>query len=231
MSSLGEPIVPFSLVNEAFERVFEAIVRGDIEPGQRLREAQIAKEMGISRGVLREAMQRLEARKLVIRTPNIGVQVISLSEADLQELYDVREALEGMAARLAAINMLDSEIGLLTKVIEKHASTESVKKGKNYFQGDDEDFHSLIAQGSKNQRLIHALGDEIHHQLRLYRYRSSARPGRTKEALEEHRAVVAAIANRDPDAAEAAMRHHLANARAHRSLHVQESAEGAPVPA
>lgn len=216
MSTIKAPIVPFSLVNEAFDRVFEAIVRGEIAPGQRVREAQIAKDMGISRGVLREAMQRLEARKLVVRTPNIGVQVISLNEDDLQELYDVREALEGMAARLAAKNMDEKDIKALSKIIEKHEKSEGVKKGKNYFQSNDEDFHSLIAKGSKNARLMQALGDEIQHQLRLYRYRSSVRPGRTHAALEEHKAIVAAIAARDPDAAEAAMRRHLSNARADR---------------
>lgn len=217
MNSIGGPIIPHSLVNEAFDRMFDAIVRGQIAPGERLREAQLAKEMGISRGVLREAMQRLEARKLVQRTPNIGVQVISLSEDDLQELYAVREALEGMAARLAAQNMDDKDIKELSNIIEKHALSEGVKKGESYFQGGDEDFHALIAQGSKNSRLVQALGDEIHHQLRLYRFRSSERRGRTQEALEEHRAVVAAIKARDPDAAEAAMRRHLSNARAFRA--------------
>lgn len=217
MNSIGGPIIPHSLVNEAFDRMLDAIVRGQIAPGERLREAQLAKEMGISRGVLREAMQRLEARKLVQRTPNIGVQVIALSEEDLEELYDVREALEGMAARLAASNMAEKDIKRLSSIIEKHARSEGVKKGESYFQGGDEDFHTLIAEGSRNKRLIQALGHEIHHQLRFYRFRSSERRGRTHEALEEHRAIVAAIAARDPDAAEAAMRRHLSNARAFRA--------------
>lgn len=217
MSSIGDPIIPHSLVNEAFDRMFDAIVRGRIAPGERLREAQLAKEMGISRGVLREAMQRLEARKLVQRTPNIGVQVISLSEEDLQELYDVREALEGMSARLAAQNMDEKDIKQLSKLVEKHARADDVKKGESYFQGGDEDFHALIAQGSKNSRLDQALSNEINHQLRMYRFKSSERHGRTQEALEEHRAIVAAIEARDPDAAEAAMRRHLSNARAFRS--------------
>lgn len=218
MNSIGGPIIPHSLVNEAFDRMFDAIVRGQIAPGERLREAQLAKEMGISRGVLREAMQRLEARKLVQRTPNIGVQVIALSEDDLEELYDVREALEGMAARLSASNMAEKDIKQLSNIIEKHSLSEDVKKGESYFQGGDEDFHALIAAGSGNKRLIQALGDEIHHQLRLYRFRSSERRGRTHEALEEHRVIVAAIAARDPDAAEAAMRRHLSNARTFRAL-------------
>lgn len=131
----GQRRYPHSLVNEAFDQMFDAIVRGGIVPSERLREAQLAKEMGISRGVLREAMQRLEARKLVQRTPNIGVQVILLSEEDLQDLYDVREALEGMPARLAALNMDEKDIKQLSRPVEKHARADDVKRGESYFRG------------------------------------------------------------------------------------------------
>lgn len=212
--SLDQPITPFSLVDQTFERIADAIVVGDIKPGERIREASLAQKLGVSRGVLREAMQRLEGRKVVTRTSNIGVHVISLTEDDLFELYAMREALEGMAARLAATHMSDAEIADLRALLAAHEQGEDLKQGESYFQrAYDQDFHFRIASGSRNARLERALRDELYYQLRLYRYRSSTRAGRAKQAFAEHQEIVAAIAARDPDRAEAAMRHHLAKAR------------------
>lgn len=210
---LNSPITPLSLVDQAFERLSDAIVVGDIKPGERIREAYLARSLGISRGVLREAMQRLEGRKLVTRTSNIGVHVTSLSRTDLAELLAIRDALEGMSARLAATNMTDGEREELQALLSRHEQTRGVKSGASYFQARGDDFHATVARGSKNQRLIAMLCDELYHQLRLYRYRSSALPGRAKEAFAEHQRVVAAIVAGDGDAAEQAMRLHLANAR------------------
>lgn len=210
---LDDPIVPRSLVNEAFERIVNGIVLGDFEPGERLREAQLSRSLGISRGVLREAMQRLEGLNLVHRTSNIGVHVVGLSDQDLFELFTMREALEGMAARLAAENITDEEIDELNSMLNRHGASAELKTGDGYLQYSDDDFHLFIARASRNTRLERILSNELYFQLRLYRYRSSARRGRAKEALREHKAIVSAISNRDPDAAEAAIRTHLRNAR------------------
>lgn len=211
---LDRPIIARSLVDEAFERIANSIVIGEIEPGERLREANLARQLGISRGVLREAMQRLEGLKLVRRTSNIGVHVIGLSYDDLYELYTMREALEGMAARLAAENIRDDEIKALQALIERHGRSEDLQQGDGYYQYfADEDFHVFIARASRNSRLERMLCNELYFQLRLYRYRSSSRPGRAKEAFAEHQEVVDAIAARDPDRAENAIRTHLRRAR------------------
>ncbi len=212
--ALETPIVASSLVDQTFDRIAEAITLGEIAPGERIREAALARKLGISRGVLREAMHRLEGLKLVTRTSNIGVHVVSLSEQDLQELYMVREALEGMAARLAAENMSEVEREELLRLLEEHGRGQDVQKGDGYYQPTDQDLHFQIARGSHNERLIHSLCDELYHQLRLYRYRSSARPGRAHAALAEHKAIVDAIVSGQADAAEKAMRTHLRNARA-----------------
>ncbi|RYG95677.1 MAG: GntR family transcriptional regulator, partial [Alphaproteobacteria bacterium] len=101
-----QPIIRSSLSAEAFDKVVEAITSGEFEPGQRLSEAELARNLGISRGPLREALGRLEGR-LVKRTPRIGVHVISFTREDLESLFLTREALEGMSARLAAERMTD----------------------------------------------------------------------------------------------------------------------------
>ncbi len=211
---LESPLVPSSLVDQAFERIADAIVMGEIQPGERVREALLARNLGISRGVLREAMQRLEGLKLVSRTSNIGVHVISLSQDDLYELYIVREALEGMAARLSAERMTQEERDGLRQLLDRHGKHKDLRRGDGYYQPSaDEDFHFRIARGSRNERLIRSLCDELYYQLRLYRYRSSVRPGRAQLAFAEHQAVVDAICAGDGDKAEAAMRLHLRNAR------------------
>lgn len=215
MMSLDRPIVPRSLVDQAFDRIADAIVVGEIPPGGRIRESLLAQRLGISRGVLREAMQRLEGLKLVTRTSNIGVHVIGLSQQDMHDLYSMREALEGMAARLAAVHMPDDEIRALERLLDRHGEHADVKQGEGYYQATaDEDFHFRIARGSRNQRLERTLCNDLYYPLRLYRYRSSVRPGRASAALAEHRELVAALAARDPERAEATVRRHIQNARA-----------------
>lgn len=213
--ALDRPILPRSLVDEAFERIADAIMIGEIEAGARIREAYLARQLGISRGVLREAMQRLEGLKLVSRTSNIGVHVAALSQQDLFELFTMREALEGMAARLAAVHMTDDEIDALRELVERQGRNPDVQAGDSYRQGfADEDFHTFIARRTRNARLERMICNELNFQLRLYRYRSSGLPGRAQAAHAEHVGIVEAIASRDPDRAEAAMRTHLQNGRA-----------------
>ncbi len=93
-----KPIAPASLAEIAFSSLVEAISAGEFEPGQRLSEAELARRFGISRGPLREALQRLEGR-LVTRQARVGVRVLELSSDALRELFTIREALEGVAAR------------------------------------------------------------------------------------------------------------------------------------
>lgn len=210
------PIQPqSSLADQAFQKLVEAICRGDFEPGEAVSEVQIAKGLGISRGPLREAMNRLEARNLVERKPRFGVQIVSLSQKDLAELFTMRQALEGMACRLAATAMSDQEIAALSALLEEHGRSRGVRTGANYYQGSaDEDFHFRIVRGSGNTRLIKALCEDLYYQIRIYRYRSSVSPGRAHAALDEHKAIVRALQARDPDRAEAAMRKHIAHAQA-----------------
>ena len=215
--ALGSPLAAVSLVDQAFEQLADAIAIGDLQPGERIREAFLAREMAISRGVLREAVHRLEGRKLVRRTSNIGVHVVSLTEKDRDELFAMREALEALAARLSATHMSAADISRLKRLLDAHERHDDVKLGSGYFQRPIDDFHVCIAMGSKNARLASTLCDDLYHQLRLYRYRSSVIPGRARAALKEHKTIVDAIGRRDPDAAEIAMRRHLQNSQARRS--------------
>lgn len=207
------PIVSASLSSEALQKVIEAITSGEFEPGERISEAELARNLGISRGPLREALGRLEGR-LIRRTPRIGVHVITLSRAELESLFLTREALEGMAARLAAERMTNEELQDLRRLLEAHAHQPELASGEAYVQRSrDEDFHFSIIRSAKCASLERLLMDEIYYQLRIHRRKSSTQPGRAQAALSEHVEIVKAIESRDPDRAEAAMRTHLRNAR------------------
>ncbi|RLA35756.1 MAG: GntR family transcriptional regulator, partial [Gammaproteobacteria bacterium] len=103
-----------TISDRIFARIQKEIVEGVLKPGSKISEPELARAYGISRGPLREAIGRLEACHLVVRKANIGARVVSLSAEQLLEIYHVREALEGMAARLAATQMTDAEIADLT---------------------------------------------------------------------------------------------------------------------
>lgn len=213
-SDRSERLVAQNLSAMALERLEQAIMQGELGPGERLSESGLARRFGISRGPLREAIGKLEGRKLVTRVSNQGARVVSLSNEDLLDLLQVRESLEGMACRLASQNMTEAELVRLEDMLVVHEKADAMRTGRGYFQGTGEsDFHQVILAACGNARLTGMLGNELYSLLRLYRHRLSMRPGRAAEALEEHRRIVVALRARDPEAAEAAMRAHLRSSR------------------
>jgi len=213
--SLNSPIVRGdSLSEQVLQRVTEAILTGELAAGTKIKEAELARQLGVSRGPLREAMGRLEAKHLIERT-NTALQVVEPTLDELRDIYLVRAAMEGMACRLAATRMSDAEIDELDRLLDRHSLSSELQAGSSYHQGaDDEDFHFRIAYGSRNKLLIETLCHELYFLVRFYRYRSSTRPGRAKDALAEHREIVAALRSRDGSRAEEVMRRHISHARA-----------------
>ena len=202
-----------TLADIASHRLAHSIVTGELAQGQKLNEAELAERFGMGRGPLREALRHLEGMRLVTRVPNAGARVVMLDRKTLSDLYAVREALEGMACRIAATQMTDEEIGQLSKLLDRHE--EQIKKvgGKVYSQSEgDLDFHYQIARGSRNQMLMDMLGSEQYQLLRMCRYRTSRNAQRTKPALQQHRQIVAALEQRDGELAELLMRRHIQGA-------------------
>ncbi|MAS04979.1 MAG: GntR family transcriptional regulator [Ahrensia sp.] len=217
-------IEPKSLVDAVTERLEAAIIAGDLAPGERIREQTLAVEMGISRGPLREAIRRLEGRRLLERTANIGVRVAELSPQKLDQILTVREALEGMACRLAAERISDEEVARLRELLVSHSTLADVSSGEGYYQqSGDFDFHFRIAKASENEYLISTLMGDLYDLLRVYRYKASTMSGRAAAALEEHKAIVEALGAHDPDRAEQAMRTHIRNARIHAQMAIQST--------
>ncbi|MCP4597596.1 GntR family transcriptional regulator [Neptuniibacter sp.] len=203
-----------TLADRVCEQIVNAIVIGEIPPGQKISEPELARTYGISRGPLREAMRRLEALRLVERKPHVGARVVNLSAKELVEIYRVREALEGMACRLAAENMPQEEIDSLRELLNEHEESVAQLDGRSYFQKEgDLDFHYRIVHGSKNSKLLEFLGGDLYHLVRMYRYQFSVSSSRPKRALKEHRQIIDAIEARDPELAEMLMRRHIGSAR------------------
>lgn len=209
--------------DRVFEALQTAIVRGDIPPGSRVGETELAERFGTSRGPLREALRRLESRKLVERTPHVGIRIASLNHEALIEIYYVREALEGMAARLAAMHMTDDEVSGLRALLAEHERDEALKADTAYFQQEgDLDFHYRIISGSHNRALSELLIGELYHLVRMYRHQFSAYANRPQKAFGEHLRIVEAIEARDGDLAEMLMRRHVSSARQNIERHLLE---------
>jgi len=222
---LNRKVSARSLVDTLAERIEAAIVSGELQPGSKLREQTLALSLGVSRGPLREAIRRLEGRKLLQRTPNIGVSVAAISPNDFYELLQLREVLEGLACSLAAKNMTDEELEGLAELLDQHQQQRSVQDGVGYYQeSKDFDFHFRIVRGSQNMRLAQMLCDDLYYLLKVYRFKSSTKSGRAKQALGEHRDIVAALMRRDPEDAEQKMRLHIRNSRRYIEEQIKEAA-------
>jgi len=217
-----------TLADRVFSAIQDAIVKGELKPGSKMSEAELAARYGVSRGPLREALRRLEGRKLLSRIPHVGVRVISLSFEELIEIYQVREVMEGMAARLAAEHMSVVEVQGLRQLLAEHQQQAELQEGRAYFQDEgDFDFHYRIVQGSKNGVLTQMLCGELYHRVRLYRYQFSVTEGRPHKAFAEHHNIIEAIAARDGEMAEILMRRHISAARRNIEEHFRELSDPA----
>jgi DNA-binding GntR family transcriptional regulator len=203
-----------TLTERLFDALQRAIVEGEIPQGSKISEPELARQHGVSRGSLREAIARLEAHKLVERRPNLGARVVTLSYEQLIEIFQLREALEGMAARLAAQHMTEREIEELRTLLDQHGEQIAEQHGQAYFQKQgDLDFHYRIVQGSKNRQLISLLCDDLYHLLRMYRYQFGMRSKRSQQAFDEHHYLLNALAAQDAEMAELLMRQHIRSSR------------------
>lgn len=199
-----------TIADRVFDQLRQAIVEGEIPAGSKISEPVLAARYGISRGPLREAMRRLESSNLVDRKPNVGARVITLSSDQLLEIYVIREALEGMAARLAAEHMSDAAIAELKQLLAHHRSEVAREDWQTYFQQEgDLDFHFRVAQGTGNRRLIGILCNDLYHLARMYRCQFGMKSDRARDALQEHELIADAIAERDGELAEWLTRRHI----------------------
>lgn len=192
-----------------FESMREAILSGTLEPGERLMEIQLAEEMGVSRTPVREAIRKLELENFVVMIPRKGAYVAGVSLKDVADVFEIRSALEGLAAGLAAERITDDELeqmeqALLFKISESEMDLEQIVKS-------DTDFHALVYRASRNERLVQIL-ENLREQIQRFRSTSLAVPGRNKLAIEEHRMIVEALRNHDSEEAQSLAIAHIVTA-------------------
>jgi DNA-binding GntR family transcriptional regulator len=195
--------------DESYALLHQAIVRGELSPNERLVEMELAQKFGVGRAAVRAALARLEQDGLVEREPNRGARVRAVSEAEAAEMLEVRAVLEGLAARHAARHATDQDLAALQAI---HAQMQTCLErddllGISELNAQWHDMVLAIAHHQTVTSLIHRL----RAQHVRFQYRTLLVPGRARHSLEEHQAIMAAVAAHDEAAAENAMRQHLAS--------------------
>jgi len=206
--------LPVTLSDQLFEKMLASIYTSELPPGAVVNEVELAERYGVSRGPVREAVRRLQGIRLISREPYMKASVVKLSDAEILELFQVREALEGMACRLAAERMSDADLERIASDMEA-ARLARVSRSKARAKSVDFDFHERIVRGCGNGRISDALCGDLYHLLRVYRRRSGAVPERKDAAHAEHWQVLRAIKARDGELAESLMRAHIGRAARH----------------
>jgi DNA-binding GntR family transcriptional regulator len=202
LKDFGEAGTTADAVYEALRR---SILDGELAPGKRLRSDALATELAVSRTPVREALRKLEAEGLVDASRS-GLVVRALTEDDLTDISYIREALEGMAARLAAENATRADIEELEVLLEDMEAV-AARGDIAILRGLTGEFHALVCRASRNRRLIQALAALL-DQVRQVQSSTLYMEGRPVDAIAEHRDLVRAIAGRDPERAEALARAH-----------------------
>lgn len=203
-----------SLGASVYNELRQAIINGQLKPGGRLREVDLASMLGVSRTPVREAIKRLESEGLASYVSSRGAMVSEPTQQQAVELYAMREILEGAAARFAAQHAYPAEVQLLEYFLTAEEDL-----------GDDPDeqavlnrkFHETIYRMAHNHYLMDMLTKARNYMVLLPRTTYAA-PGRAVSAHREHAAIVAAIRNGNPEAAEEAARRHIREAQRARMM-------------
>lgn len=200
----------YSLREKIYHRLKNAILDGVYKPGESLIEMKLAKELGVSRTPVREAIRQLELEGLVSSIPNKGVIVEGVTPQDVEDIYTIRKMIEGLAARWAAEKISDTQLTDLKDIldlIEFYTEKGEIDKVSEL----DSRFHDVIFKAS-NSRPLESVLSNFHHFIQRARLASVKTSGRAFYSLEEHRKIYEALRVRDPDAAEKAMLHHVGSA-------------------
>jgi DNA-binding GntR family transcriptional regulator len=184
-----------------------AIMDGDMSPGQRLVEAELAETLAVTRASVRAALIDLSADGLVERIPNRGARVRAVPAEEAVAITECRMVLEGLCAAKAAQNAASADVERLRGIGRR--MSEAVRHGEPLaYSALNRELHLLVADVS-GQAVAAGLLGRLSAQIVRHQFRLSLRAGRTRVSLPEHLAIIDAIAARDPDAAEAAARDHV----------------------
>jgi len=192
------------------ETLRNAIVAGVLKPGERLMEIQVSEELGVSRTPVREAIRKLELEGFVVMIPRRGTYVSDLSIKDINEVFEVRTALDILAAGLAAERITADELEQMERLLVELGECIEQKDIDKIVQADSE-FHDLLYSASRNKRL-EGIINNLREQLTRFRSLSMSYPGRLKEMMGEHTRMVESLGQRNVSLAKRLAGEHMANA-------------------
>ena len=193
-----------------FEALREAIIDGRLRPGERLMEIQLAEELGVSRTPIREAIRKLELEGFVVMVPRKGAYVADISTKDIIDVFEIRAALEGLAAQLAAERATDEELEEMERMLVEIGEAIEARDVDRLVETDTR-FHEVLFRASRNERLCQLIS-LLREQIQRFRIRTLSHPARMRVALEEHRSLVEALAQRDPELARRVAQEHIESA-------------------
>lgn len=190
-----------------FDHLRNSILNGELKPGERLMEVQLAEQLGVSRTPVREAIRKLELEGLVVMVARKGAYVADVSVKDILDVLEVRSVLEGLAASLAAERITEEELEKLELISYKF---------NRYLENDDTEgmiemdvqFHDQIIESTRNPKLIH-IAQSLQEQVHRFRVTYFSELGKYSGIHSEHQAILEAIANRDAAEAQRVAQEHV----------------------
>lgn len=192
-----------------FNTLREAILKGDLKPGERLMELQLAAKLGVSRTPIREAIRMLEQEGLAVTMPRKGAEVAKMTLKDMEDVLEIRDALDELAVRIACQKISDEQLKQLEdmkELFEKSTQTGNVKK----IAEADVTFHDVIYEATGNPKLVTLLNN-LREQVYRYRVEYIKDPKNYPTLIAEHEAILESLKNRDVKNAVEAMHVHVAN--------------------
>lgn len=192
-----------------FQTLREAILKGDLRPGERLMELQLAAKLGVSRTPIREAIRMLEQEGLAVTIPRKGAEVARMTEKNMEDVLQIREALDDLAVQVACDKMTEEQLKNLTlamKNFENAIQTENLSKIVAY----DVEFHDIIYESTDNPKLVTLLNN-LREQIYRYRVEYLKEKENYPMLIQEHKTILEALREKNKERVADAMRNHIRN--------------------
>jgi len=195
-----------------FNTLRQAILTGELKPGERLMEIHLANRLGVSRTPIREAIRKLELEGLVIMIPRRGAEVAKITEKSMQDVLEVRRALDALSVELACERISEEELLQLKNACEEFEKATQTKDPKKIAQADVA-LHDIIVKATGNERLVQLVSN-LSEQMYRYRFEYIKNASTHQRLVEEHRIIFESIKNKDKVTASETSKLHIDNQEA-----------------
>lgn len=192
-----------------FNTLREAILKGELKPGERLMELQLASKLGVSRTPIREAIRMLELEGLAVTVPRKGAEVAKMTEKDMEDVLQIRKALDELAVGLACDNMTEEDLACLAVALKNFENSTKEHNVKKVAQADVE-FHDVIYRAANNPKLVNMLNN-LREQMYRYRVEYLKNESIYPTLVEEHEKIFEGLQKKDRKEVIRVMSYHVVN--------------------